>query len=156
MRGFQTEIFWHSYIRSVDMYWAGGNAYFKMFSFSLLSTIWYYLCFFFLGFVVLVGNAVLWSECSHAPQNSHIEILMPNVVESGDVSLEELGLWEWGSHESDKCFIKEVPQTSLAPSIMWRHNQKPVSLKKTLTTPYRHPILRHLVSKLWEINFYFS
>ena len=69
-----------------------------------------------------------------SPPNSYAEILMPSVMVLGG---EACGSWlghEGGAHTNGiSALIKEIPQSSLAPSVMWEHG------KKSATWPEEDP-----------------
>lgn len=62
-------------------------------------------------------------------QKTHVEILMPNVMVLGDGNFERYLSHEGGTFmNGNNTLKKEVPDKSLAPATMWRHNEKAPSM----------------------------
>ena len=74
---------------------------------------------------------------------------MPNMMVFGRWLEKDGGGFENGM----SALIKETPESSLAPFIMWKHNQKSDSRKRALTQSCWHVDLKLLPAELWETNF---
>ena len=69
--------------------------------------------------------------CVSPTPNSYIQILTPNVMVLGGGSFERWLCPEGGAFMYGvSAHIKEIPQSSLAPSIMWGHSRKTAICKK--------------------------
>lgn len=78
--------------------------------------------------------AMIWMFVS--PQTSHVEILTPIVVILGS---EVFGRWLGREGRAlmvrISALVKEIPESSLAPSTMWGYDNKPAAQKRALIQP---------------------